>query len=202
MASPMSGQEVARNEMTLLAELEQTGVLTQTSLTLPPDVSYERYEAVFSMIMQTRDSMCWLLGDLINYGEAAYGEKYAQAVEITGLAVQTLTNYANVCTRVPRSRRRPPSRLAFSIHAEVAYMTPSEQEHWLKTAEKNSWPRWRLREELAPIREESGRARSGGAAAPAPTNGKGNEILPPAVEPVCCCPTCGRRHRTDVDVEE
>jgi hypothetical protein len=190
--------------MSLLAELEQAGALTKTSLTLPPGVSYERYEALFSMLMHTRDSMCWLLGDLINYGEAAYGETYAQAVEVTGLAVQTLTNYAAVCRRIPRSRRRPPSRLSFSVHAEVAFMEPKEQERWLKEAEKNSWPRWRLREELAPSRAESkpSTKRSEGAAAPALTNGKGNEILPPAVEVVCECPACGRRHRTDVDVEE
>jgi hypothetical protein len=81
-----------------------------------------------------------------------YGETYAQAVHATGLAEQTLTNYASVCNRIPRSRRRPPHVLKFSVHAEVAYLPPADQEKWLKEAVANKWKRRDLREALAPIR--------------------------------------------------
>lgn len=172
--------------MALVAELERSGALTMTSLRLPEGVSYEQYEALFGMWGKLHEMTCWVLGDLINYGDKVYGETYAQAAEATGLSEHTLSNYASVCSRIPRSRRR--HELKFSVHAEVAYMPPAEQTKWLKTASENKWKRAELREALAPIRapqvpEEPGEVSGNGSL----------EILPPAGEAhVCRCGVCGR----------
>lgn len=198
----MSEEVVPAAGMGLMAQLEAAGAITKTSLVLPPDTSFAQFEALFLMTLEARDSMCWWLGDLINFGEKVYGETYAQAVEITGLTVHTLQQYASVCGRIPRSRRRPPRRLSFSTHAAVAYESPGEQERWLKLAEKNGWKRSQLREALSEAK---------GIAAP------DVEILPPAgafprenaelgelpdwPEHICQCPACGRYHRTDIDVK-
>jgi len=174
--------------LALLAELERNGWLTLTSVDLPPDaVTYDQYDALLHWAGQLHESSCWIIGDLINYGEKVYGQTYAQAVEATGLAEQTLTNYASVCGRIPRSRRR--LGLKFGVHAEVAYMAPKERDGWLKAAATNGWGRSRLREELAPLRAEV-RAKE----SPAATL-KDVEVLPPNVElesHVCQCTTCGR----------
>lgn len=174
--------------LALLAELERNGWLTLTSIDLPPDaVTYDQFDALMHWAAQLHESSCWLIGDLINYGEKVYGQTYAQAMEATGLAEQTLTNYASVCGRIPRSRRR--LGLKFGVHAEVAYMPPKERDQWLKTAATNGWGRSRLREELAPARKA---ARETSADDPVRAE-NGAEILPPDVEShVCQCAQCGR----------
>ena len=187
----------------LLAELESAGAITETSLTLPPDIPWDRYEALVTMFGQIHRTSAWLLGDALNYGEKVYGETYTQAAVWTGLADQTLANYASTCSRVPRSRRR--SALSFSVHSEVAWLEPREQEEWLDKVSSNGWTRSVLREELAPMRakkqlEESRERRE--RAAILSGGGMPPEILPPAVTHLCSCLACGRVHRNDIDVED
>lgn len=151
----------------LLAELEAAGAITKTSLTLPPDLPWDQYEALATMFGQLHRTSAWLIGDLLNFGEKVYGESYVQAAERTGLATQTLMNYSSVCAHVPRSRRR--ASLPFSVHAEVAYEEPQEQERWLKLAHESGWTRADLREAR---RSERGVQDPGPAV----------EVLPPAVD--------------------
>lgn len=151
----------------LLAELERTGAITNTSLTLPPDTPYDQCEALAAMMGQLHRTSAWILGDLLNHIEKVYGETYAQAAEATGLSKGTLMNYTSVCAHIPRSRRR--ATVPFSTHAEVAYLEPAEQEKWLKEAASNGWTKADLR--LARAKEN-----------------------PPAVEVTCSCPTCGNVH--------
>lgn len=138
--------ERAQGGIELLAELEKAGAVNATSLVLPPELPWDQYEALAAMFGQLHRTSSWLIGDLLNFGEKVYGEKYTQAAVLTGLADQTLMNYASVCAHVPRSRRR--ATLPFSVHAEVAYKTPQEQEEWLKKAVENRWTRAQLRDAM------------------------------------------------------
>lgn len=153
----------------LLADLEAAGAVTPTALVLPPDIPFAQYMAMAAMFSELHRRTAWYIGDLLNYGERAYGEKYAQAEAVTGLNRSTLMNYASVCGQIPRSRRR--ADVNFSIHAEVAYLEPDEQKKWLDLAAERGWTREDLR-----------------AARKAP-----NE-LPPAVEAECVCERCGHIH--------
>lgn len=153
----MSDEAPRSEAIALLAELERGGALTMTSLTLTREITYDEYEGLFGMFGQLHEASAWLIGDLLNYGERIYGQTYVQAAHATGLAEGTLVNYASVCSRVPRSRRR--EALPFSVHAEVAFMSPAEQDRWLKTAQKNGWRRSQLREALTPVRTELGTTR-------------------------------------------
>jgi len=187
----------------LLSELEKAGAITETSLTLPPDIPWDRYEALVTMFGQLHRTSAWLLGDALNYGEKVYGETYTQAANWTGLAESTLANYASTCGRVPRSRRR--SNLSFSVHQEVAWLEPKVQEEWLDKVAHNGWTRSVLREELAPMRAEKelgeSRARRERLAL---LNGEPVlEVVTPAVTShICQCLVCGRTHRNDIDVGE
>ena len=78
-------------------------------------------------------SVGWWIGDWLMYGNAAYGERYARAARVTGYDVQTLMNMVYVASRVETSRRR--ENLSWSHHAEVAALTPEEQDRWLDRAE-------------------------------------------------------------------
>ena len=154
----------------LLGELEAAGAITATSLTLPPDLPFDRYEALMAMFGQLHRTSAWLIGDGLNYGERVYGETYAQAAEATGLSRGALINYASVCSHIPKSRRR--ATVPFSTHMEVAYLEPAEQKEWLDKAAANRWTKEELR-----------------AARKASTDG-----VTPAVEVSCVCPTCGDVH--------
>lgn len=131
-----------RTEFALLADLAKEGSVTATSLYLDPSTSYEAWEALGAMLGRLNHASAWLIGDWVDFGERAYGEKYAQAVEDTGLALQTLMNYASVARRVPPERRR--ATVPFSFHAVVAALDPAEQEKWLEKAEEEGLTRRNL----------------------------------------------------------
>src|SRR5262245_61685522 len=54
----------------------------------------------------------FLIGDVINFGFAKWGDKYRQAMEQTGRAKSTLVAYASVARRIPAAQRK--AALSFS----------------------------------------------------------------------------------------
>lgn len=122
----------------LALELEAAGSLDSIGLVLDdPELSFERYVALGRYLGSLRDLTAWAIGDWLVFGEAVYGERYAQAVEATGRSKATLQNYAWVAAAIPRSRRR--SNLTFSHHRLVAKLPPKEQTKWLDRTEKQGW---------------------------------------------------------------
>ncbi|RKT54687.1 hypothetical protein C8E97_3335 [Saccharothrix australiensis] len=105
-------------------------------------------------------SSAWWLGDWLIYGQAQYPDRYKQAIEQTSLDYQTLRNYAWVARQYPVTRRR--SALSFQHHAELAALTPFEQDQWLDRAERFGWSRNELRNRVRASRKID---RAGGGAA-------------------------------------
>jgi hypothetical protein len=136
------------------AELERTngqhlaiaGKPSRTSLNLPDDLSFEDWEETGRTLGDIDRAVQWWVGDWLNFGEAHYGEKYAQAMDVTGLDYSTLANYGWVAREVESSRRR--ESLSFSHHAEVAALDPAKQRSWLVEAEASKWSRNKLRQEV------------------------------------------------------
>ena len=185
-AVPSEGQG-----FTLLAELEKAGAISGPSLVLPPDLPYDQWEALIIMLWTKREHIQWLIGDAVLYGEKIYGETYAQAMAVTGMAYQTIANWVSTCNRIPRSRRRP--GVQFSLHTAVAPLSPNDQKHWLKQAEVHQWTKEQLLDEIHPERKPE-KYQSVAAA-------NGTEVLPPEVEAhICACLSCGRLHYDNVDV--
>lgn len=137
----------------LMAELERAGAITPTSLALPANLPFAQYESIGVFFGTIKRRASWLIGDWMNYGEGTFGEKYAQAMEATGLEPETLANYASVCGKVAVSRRR--ESLSFGVHASVASLPPAEQTEWLKTAEANDWKTRQIRQALREARGEA-----------------------------------------------
>jgi hypothetical protein len=133
----------------------------------------------------------WWIGDWLNYGNHAFGERYVRASRITGYDAQTLMNMAYVASRFDRSRRR--GKLSWSHHAEIAAMEPEEQEHWLERAETDRLSVRCLREGIR--RERLRRA------AEAESAGRGccgaDEGEQPSSDVVC--PECGHVFLTGSD---
>jgi hypothetical protein len=111
--------------------------LLPTGVEVVGDPSFDEWQQAFGDLARAQGSIQWWLGDMLAVGEARYGERYAQAIEATGYAVQTLMNMVFVASHVAPERRR--QSLSFTHHKEVASLEPDEQEALLSEAEKREW---------------------------------------------------------------
>jgi hypothetical protein len=120
------------------AKVQKSGML------FPENLSERAWEQIGSSLRELVNSSVWWLADWVNYGESTYGwRRYKEAIERTGLDYQTLRNYAWVGRRFEHHRRR--DGLSFAHHAEVARLSPPEQDYWLRKAEQQKWSRNELR---------------------------------------------------------
>ncbi|MEV0700912.1 LmbU family transcriptional regulator [Saccharopolyspora sp. NPDC050389] len=136
------GRRLQRNG----AQDDSSVFLTSVGLRFPRRLDFADWERAGRRLTRIVDSSAWCLGDWAVYGKEYYPDRYARAVEATGLDYGTLRNYASVARRVPLSRRR--DALSFQHHAEVAALPADEQEAWLEKAEKKGWSRNQLRHQL------------------------------------------------------
>jgi hypothetical protein len=74
----------------------------------------------------------WWMGDWLLYGEGRWGEKYTEAVRITGYDKKSLRNMRYVASRFELSLRR--DSLHWSHHALLAAFELDEQKYWLDRA--------------------------------------------------------------------
>lgn len=135
-----------------MSELALPGTLTETSLELPEGMGIEDWIQVGDTLKRMSKSIQWWAGDWLAYGEDHYGESAFQALE---RADKTLANWATVCRKVERSRRR--DDLPFSQHAEVTSLPPEEQTEVLGMAAENGWTVRRTREEAESRRPDVGK---------------------------------------------
>jgi hypothetical protein len=125
----------------------------------------------------------WWVGDWLHYGTARWGEKYLEAVKITGYDAKSLRNMRYVSSRFDLSLRR--DDLTWSHHALLAAMEPDEQTHWLNRAVADRFSVDDLRIELRS-------AQRGGYAPREPRcepQSDGPDELTSA--PALVCPQCG-----------
>jgi len=127
--------------------------MTDTEWTPLGDMAYEQWHAAGAQLQKMGRAWQFWCGDWLNYGEARYGEKYAQAIETTDFARQTLLNVASIAKRVPPERRR--ESLSFSHHEAVASLKPAEQDRWLSEAESEGYTVKRLRSRLNGVEKDA-----------------------------------------------
>jgi hypothetical protein len=153
------------DEMTTVAESTAPVVvlehgpfeLTTTGVNVLKQPTYEEWAAVFKWAHSVDGAVQFWLGDLLAIGESNWGEKYTQALETTGYAEQTLRNAVYVARAIAPDRRRSPDVVSFAHHAEVAAMSPEQQEYWLKICEEEHLTREQLRRRIKKaIAEQTG----------------------------------------------
>jgi hypothetical protein len=123
---------------------------TATGLELPAGLSFDQWERIGRQLQLFDRAARWWIGDWLVYGEHRWREKYAQAIQQTGKAEQTLMNYHFVAKSISSSRRR--EEVDFSTHAEVASLEPEEQDKLLARAAGEKLSRNRVRREAEKIR--------------------------------------------------
>jgi hypothetical protein len=129
-------------------------VIPRIGLRFPRQLPFEAWLGIGSQLSAAAASSAWCLGDWLAYGQQAYGGRYRDALEQTGLDYQTLRNYAWVARQFPVSRRR--DTLSFGHHAEVAARPEPEQVFWLRKAEQFGWSTSQLRRQVRASLAERG----------------------------------------------
>ena len=119
---------------------------TPTRLILPDTLSYDEWLSVGAFIRLLHTASDWYIGDWLAYGEHTYGEKYAQAVDATGLSVSSLQGRAYVSTNVAASERV--EGLSVGHHAVVASEPPTVQAELLTAAKAEGLSVRQMRRQL------------------------------------------------------
>ena len=95
----------------------------------------------------------WWIGDLLNAGDAAFGEAFSQVCN-GYISADQLQRYESVARRVPPKNRR--ENLSWSAHAVVARLSDEHQRQMLARAEERGWTSEALRRH---VQKRFGRAR-------------------------------------------
>lgn len=132
------------------------GEATETGYVLPEGLTYEEWAAEGPILIRMAQSAMWWVGDWIRYGERRWGETYAQAIEVTGLAEGTLRNAVWVCDRIPPSERR--ADVPFSTHKAAAPLDSSPRGDILKRAASEGLSEYEVRAEVKRVKEEAAAA--------------------------------------------
>ena len=120
--------------------------LDRTGLAVMGRPPYEEWEKCGAFLQQIEGAVQWWIGDWLNYGEHAYGEKYSQALDATGIKLRTLESCAYVAAHVETTRRRV--GVGWTLYQDLASLPSDQQEDWLVKVVAGDWTRARLRTEL------------------------------------------------------
>lgn len=132
----------------------------QTGLEIEGEATYEEWYAAAETVIGLHRASPWMIGDILNYGEERFGERYSQIIDPVSrqYAVQTLKNYASVASRMPPERRR--ADLTFSHHSEVVNLDPPVADALLDAAAREGISVASLREAAATYRGALGSGRT------------------------------------------
>ena len=70
----------------------------------------------------------WWIVDWVDYGEGHFGERFSQALDVTGWRQRTLEQYLWVGRHVPTENR---GKLPFGHYIALASLTPAQQREWI-----------------------------------------------------------------------
>ena len=110
--------------------------LTSVGLTFTGPLAYEAWLNLVQTLSTLDTAVQFAIGDALVYGEATYGEKYSQAMDLTGMAYQTLANCVWVSKHVPVQNRI--QGLSWTHHRAVAGLPQDEQVDALQWAIEHS----------------------------------------------------------------
>ena len=117
---------------------------------LRPGLSFEEWAAIGEQLRHVETHRAWWWGEWLLYGEAAFGERYSQAVDGSDYTYAVLKNTAWVARAFPPSRRR--YHLPWTMHQAVAHLEPAEQDRLLDWVDETGATRQMLREAVQAVK--------------------------------------------------
>jgi hypothetical protein len=101
-----------------------------------PPAPLEAWSAPLRFSLWCQQGSPWWIGDLLNAGDARFGEMFSQVCE-GSVSADQLQRYESVARRVPPENRR--AGLSWSAHAAVARLPHALQRTMLERAERSGW---------------------------------------------------------------
>jgi hypothetical protein len=102
-------EDIVRDRVTMLPG--------HIGLKLADDTPIEESLRVLDWTTTLSDHVGFMIGDVLNFGNTKWGEKYTQALNQTGRALPTLKQYASVSARIPIEKRQ--AVLTYTHHREI-----------------------------------------------------------------------------------
>lgn len=135
------------NEISTLAISHPKFSLSRTGIEFHEELSFDEWDSLGRELAPVANSIGFIVGDWINYGEKRYGEMYSEAIKLTGIALETLQQYSYVARKIQRCDRS--HLLGWTHHLVVAKIKdPEEQRHWLDMAHKHKLSKRRLQKSI------------------------------------------------------
>jgi hypothetical protein len=89
------------DELVYIGSIPDAVSVTDVGLEFRKDIEYDQWLTLMATLQQLSTAFQFAIGDALNYGQSRYGEKYAQAMDATGCAYQSLANWSWVSSKVP-----------------------------------------------------------------------------------------------------
>jgi hypothetical protein len=110
-------------------EITPTGLVENRTLTV------EEWSALGNGLLLTKAALPWVLGDWLLLGER-YGDKHADAIQLTGRDYDTIQRYKHVARKIPPRVRRDPRQIAWTYHKALTSLRPQVQNFYLSLIER------------------------------------------------------------------
>jgi hypothetical protein len=127
--------------------------LSSTTVRIDGKPAVEEWLGPLQFAIWCQRASPWWIGDLLNAGDARFGEAFSQACQGI-VSPDMLQRYESVARRVPPRNRR--AGLSWSAHAAVARLDPDQQREILDRAEENGWNSEELRVQVRKQLKEGG----------------------------------------------
>jgi hypothetical protein len=120
------------NELVYIGSIPDAVNVTDVGLEFHKDIEYDQWLTLMATLQQLSTAFQFAIGDALNYGQKRFGEKYAQAMDATGCAYQSLANWSWVASSVPINNRI--AGLSWTHHRLVARIGTEQQKQILESA--------------------------------------------------------------------
>ena len=120
------------DELVYIGSIPDAVSVTDVGLQFNHDIEYDQWLRLMATLQQLTTAFQFAIGDALNYGQKRYGEKYAQAMDATGCAYQSLANWSWVANHVPINNRV--AGLSWTHHRIVAHVGTEQQKQLLESA--------------------------------------------------------------------
>lgn len=103
-------------------------------LTVLGQPTFDEWAEAMHVLAVMERGLAFLIGDMILFGESAYGELAAQIIDARHWQPSTVNVYVWMAKQIPPENRMLDRGLSVAHHLAVSRLPPSEQRVWLRRA--------------------------------------------------------------------
>lgn len=115
-------------------QFQQTDVGLEIKGSVPFEDYWEFFRKKLAPHVRIGKALPFWIGDFCNYGLHTYGDKYTQALDLSGYSYSYLRNLCYTCKNVPPENRVVGENVGINHHYQVARMPLGDQREILEKA--------------------------------------------------------------------